>query len=198
MLYRAVFSSVLAVLLLSLFPSSAPAEHLGPAAALGNYQLRKKIKRFQVVAPGIWRGGQPDEEALELLKASGVRTVINLRDQEGKVEDEEREARSLGLGFVNIPLSPHRSIPPAAVRKFLAIVTDPRMQPVFVHCKAGKDRTGAMFAIFRMAHQGWTVSRAYQEMHSIGFDEGYKNLQASVFAYAGRLGRSAPYPVAVD
>src|SRR5439155_22624086 len=39
---------------------------------------------------------------------------------------------------------------------FREIVNDPANYPVLVHCLAGKHRTGAFCAVYRMEHDGWT------------------------------------------
>ena len=62
--------------------------------------------------------------------------------------------------------------------RFLQIVTDPRRQPVLVHCQHGADRTGTMCALYRVAVQGWTKGEAIREMTDggYGFHSTWKNL----------------------
>ena len=45
-------------------------------------------------------------------------------------------------------------------------------QPVYVHCKGGRHRTGGMTAIYRIAHDGWTADQAFKEMQEYDFDNG--------------------------
>jgi hypothetical protein len=44
-------------------------------------------------------------------------------------------------------------------------------QPVFVHCKRGADRTGALIAVYRVSHDGRTAERALEEaeLYGMGF-----------------------------
>jgi hypothetical protein len=51
----------------------------------------------------------------------------------------------------------------------LALISNPALQPVYVHCKQGRDRSGLIVGIFRVRHQGWTPSTAYREMERLGF-----------------------------
>ena len=53
--------------------------------------------------------------------------------------------------------------------KFLKTVTDENVQPVFVHCKHGADRTGTMVAIYRIVVEGWSKEDAIKEMRQGGF-----------------------------
>jgi tyrosine-protein phosphatase SIW14 len=55
---------------------------------------------------------------------------------------------------------------------FLKIVNDPANQPVFIHCKGGRHRTGAMTAIYRITNDGWSADKAYQEMKQYDFEYG--------------------------
>lgn len=41
--------------------------------------------------------------------------------------------------------------------------------PVFIHCHHGQDRTGLIIGLYRVEVQGWTPSKAYQEMLDVGF-----------------------------
>ena len=117
------------------------------------------------VAPGIFRGAQPEPEGYATLKAMGVRTVINLRARHG-----EREAvEAAGMRYVEMPMSFLRRADPAAVRKTLSVMTDPANQPVFVHCSVGMDRSGVVVAVYRMEVDGWSKEEAEAEMESFGF-----------------------------
>lgn len=76
---------------------------------------------------------------------------------------------SLGLHFVNIPVSGW--LPPSdnQVVQFLKLFHDSPNQRVFVHCYYGDDRTGVMVAAYRIARQNWTADQAVKEMYFFGF-----------------------------
>jgi protein tyrosine/serine phosphatase len=42
-----------------------------------------------------------------------------------------------------------------------------------VHCKGGRHRTGALTAIYRITHDGWTADQAYKEMKEYEFEHGF-------------------------
>ncbi|HSQ24775.1 MAG TPA: hypothetical protein VLN44_10195, partial [Pyrinomonadaceae bacterium] len=56
------------------------------------------------------------------------------------------------------------------VTYFLSIVNDPANWPVYVHRKGGRHRTGAMTAIYRISHDGWTGDQAFNEMKEYDFN----------------------------
>ena len=117
------------------------------------------------VAPGIYRGAQPESEGYATLKAMGIRTVINVRERHG-----EREAvEAAGMRYVEIPMGFLTKADPAVVRKALSVMTDPANQPVFVHCSVGMDRSGVVVAVYRMEVEGWSKAEAVAEMESFGF-----------------------------
>ena len=61
---------------------------------------------------------------------------------------------------------------------FLKVATDPARWPVFVHCQHGADRTGTMYAIYRIAIEGWSKEDAIGEMTEgeFGFHSVWYNL----------------------
>ncbi len=107
------------------------------------------------------RGAQPSAEALHALKAAGIRTIVDLRDNDRT--DERILVASLGMHYVNIP-SQADSPSDANMAKFLAIVSQPANWPVFVHCRQGRDRTGTASAVYRMIVQGWPAEKAIEEL----------------------------------
>jgi tyrosine-protein phosphatase SIW14 len=150
------------------------------------------IENVARIAPGIYRGDQPSRDGLRTLKSMGVRTVINLRHYHGK--GEERACRELGLDYVRIALATTDEPSDESTRRFLAIVTDPKRQPVYFHCWRGKDRTGAMAAVYRVAVEGWSAEDALAEMEAFGTFKGYHDLRRYVKHIAAQPTRVWPLP----
>jgi protein tyrosine/serine phosphatase len=140
------------------------------------------ISRFQQVAPGLYRGGQPSAPGFEFLKRKGVKTVINLR----KEHDEKELVERLGMNYVHIPVDARETISEQTIKRFFAVVNDPAYQPVFVHCERGADRTGVMVGFYRIAVQGWDGSRAYDEARDIGMRWWHRGLKRQLYEFAAR------------
>jgi protein tyrosine/serine phosphatase len=185
---------------------------------------RAPIQRFQRVDEHLYRGAQPDAEGFRYLRDLGVRTIVNLRDDESAVA-ERQLVESLGMHYVNLPMnvgnffSRSRSIPVDAIREFFALMegvivpavappssASPAVSPassgpnggggitpgglaaapVFIHCKRGADRTGAMVAFYRIRNHGWTAARAYAEAREIGMRAWYNGLKRQIEAFGDR------------
>jgi protein tyrosine/serine phosphatase len=131
-------------------------------------QTYAELPNFHVVNARLYRGGQPRAGGLKKLAALGVKTVINLRDDDAREAEEEREARSLGLRYFNVPLSRTHRPDARQVDELFALMDAAGNQPVFVHCKRGADRTGALIAVYRVSHDGWTAERALEEAERYG------------------------------
>jgi len=136
---------------------------------------KKDIPRFQKIADGFYRGGQPEKNGFALLKQTGIKTVINLRQE----NDEEQIVRGLGMNYIHLPMSISvgSKISDAAIAKYFEVLNNPDNFPVFVHCRRGADRTGAMVGFYRIAAQGWTGSRAYTEARNVGMRWWYRGLK---------------------
>jgi len=128
------------------------------------------IKNFGKVNDNYYRGSQPDHSQLAALKAMGVKTIIDLRQD--YVARERRWATELGLNYFHIPLKPSRPPTKEQTQYFLGLVNDPANGPVYVHCKVGRHRTGALTAVYRITHDGWTADQAFAEMKQYDFDDG--------------------------
>jgi uncharacterized protein (TIGR01244 family) len=131
-------------------------------------QTYAELPNFHTVNARLYRGGQPREGGLRRLAALGVKTVINLRDDDERARDEEREARSLGMRYFNVPLSRAHRPDARQIDELFALMDAAGNQPVFVHCKRGADRTGALIAVYRVSHDGWTAERAVEEAEAYG------------------------------
>jgi tyrosine-protein phosphatase SIW14 len=133
------------------------------------------------VAPGLYRGGQPSAEGVAWLKSIGVKTVLNLRHYHG--DTEKSEVESVGLRYERIALTSRDEPTPEQVARFLSIVRDPALRPLYVHCEHGVDRTGAMMAVYRMEDEGWSNADAYAEMESFGAHLIFRDLRNFVKGY---------------
>jgi tyrosine-protein phosphatase SIW14 len=128
------------------------------------------IRNFGRLNENYYRGAQPAGLDYEALKTLGIKTVVDL-EYSGK-DGEQRNVESLGMKFVRIGMSDHSRPDSGQVDQFLKVVADPVNQPVFVHCHGGRDRTGAMTAVYRMTQDGWTANQALDEMKQYRFGEG--------------------------
>lgn len=128
------------------------------------------IKNFGKVDDHYYRGSQPDREQVSELKRLGIKTVIDLRKD--NVKDEPEWVKSAGMQYFNIPLK--ASVPPTEEQTdyFLSLVNNRANWPVYIHCKGGRHRTGALTAVYRITQDGWTADRAFQEMKDYEFDSG--------------------------
>jgi tyrosine-protein phosphatase SIW14 len=122
------------------------------------------VGNFAWVSPVLCRGEQPTAEGFRELERMGVRTVVNLRSQ----HDDRTMLSGTSLGYVRIPCSAW-GVDREHLRQFLAIVNDPALQPVFVHCQHGADRTGFVVAGYRMVEMEWDAHSAETELRGFGF-----------------------------
>lgn len=128
------------------------------------------IRNFVRMNNEFCTGAQPRPEHLAMLKAEGVKAIINLRPpSEHRSAEEEAEAKRLGLRYFNIPFVFGEPKEEQAT-EFLKITDDLENRPAFIHCAAGI-RAGAFWMIRRVLRDGWTVERAEQEAEKIGLRE---------------------------
>ena len=154
---------VICVLAFALVAMPAPAHHSSVSGVT--------IENFGKINDNFYRGSQPNQEEFAQLKRLGIKTVIDLREDYKKTE--EASVRDLGMNYVRIPLKTRVAATAEQWKFFLGLVNDPTNLPVYVHCKGGRHRTGAMTAIYRITHDGWTADQAYQEMKDYDFENGF-------------------------
>lgn len=132
-----------------------------------------RIARFATVVEGqVYRSGQPlGKDWDRLCSRYEIRSVINLRPLSDRGEDnwfdeEQQAVTKHGLKWFDLPM-PEQWPTKDQADRVLAILSDPTNQPVLVHCKQGKDRTGIMTALYRIHVQGWSERDALDEMTSL-------------------------------
>ncbi len=121
------------------------------------------IKNFYQVNQHVYRGAQPDKEGFGFLTKLGVKTVIDLRESDARSRMEERLVTTAGMRYLNVPMTGLTPPTDVEISKILGILENENTGPVFVHCKRGADRTGAVIAAYRIDHDGWDNDRALKE-----------------------------------
>ena len=157
---RNVVSLVLSIFALSLFTAAQTAQQQETLSHI-------RIKNFGQMDARFYRGAQPKEDDFKDLAAIGVKTVIDLRDE---TKDYEKTAvESLGMRYVNIPMSDKEYPKEAQIEAFLKLANDPSTGKFFVHCAGGRHRTGVMGAVYRFTQYHWNYEQVYKEMKDYDF-----------------------------
>jgi protein tyrosine phosphatase (PTP) superfamily phosphohydrolase (DUF442 family) len=153
-------------------PASAPAAAPAfPQPVHGEKLHITGIHNAGKITETLYRGAQPREAGFSELKILGVTTIVDLRGEDReKIAWERQRAESLGMRFVNIPVSGWSPPTDEQVVQFLSLFRDNPGQKIFVHCRFGDDRTGVFTAIYRMAIEKWSAEQAMNEMYFFGFN----------------------------
>jgi protein tyrosine/serine phosphatase len=129
-------------------------------------------RNFGEVSVQIYRGGQPMTcGELAYLKAAGVKTILKLNDRNSPVDEAEKsEAARLGMRIESFAFDP-RTIGSRAtcpdVQRAIAFIENPANQPIFIHCTAGKDRTGYIVGLYER-ESGRSIEDVMSELHRYG------------------------------
>jgi protein tyrosine/serine phosphatase len=167
-------------------PSSLSAGARSTATGAGaTATVLPRIENFGRVDDGYYRGAQPEGGDFAELATLGVKTVIDLTGDDYQ-PNEQRLTEAAGMHYVRIPMTTHQ--PPTAqqLSTFFGIIDDPASIPVYVHCVGGRHRTGVMTAAYRMATDGWSADRAFQEMKQYKFGADFLHAEFKAFVYGYR------------
>jgi tyrosine-protein phosphatase SIW14 len=149
---------------LTLLATACATSPAGPLAGAG-------IRNFVEVNRELSRGAQPTAEGVATLSSRHIVTIVNLRPRRSNrhaFDDERAAADHAGIAYRNKPLSNWHAPAASDVEEILSVIGDPAMQPVFVHCQRGADRTGTIVAAYRINHDCWTAERAIREARDHG------------------------------
>lgn len=112
--------------------------------------VRYPVEHYQSkVSDGLTRGSRLESRKdYEDLKARGFKAIVDLT-MEGT--NDQKYAKAAGLNTLNIKILDNDAPSMAQMKQFLDFVTKPENQPAYVHCQAGKGRTGVAVAVYRLA-----------------------------------------------
>ena len=124
------------------------------------------VDNLRAVDAKVWRGGAPTTEGYRNLAQAGVRTVVDLRAEEG-IEADFSTVTDLGMRIVRIPMRDGQVPSAAEVDAFLA-ATSESDGTVFVHCGAGVGRTGAMVGAYLVSQGELSSTAALRRNLAVG------------------------------
>jgi tyrosine-protein phosphatase SIW14 len=170
-------------------PSSALSPSTTTRSAYGDRLKLIGLRNGGRINEHLYRGAQPRAEALPELKKLGITTIVDLRGEDPNKRDWERhQAESLGIRFVNIPVSGWAPPSNEQVAQFLSLFRNDPNERIFVHCRFGDDRTGVFVATYRMAYNGWSAQQAMNEMYYFGFNGiWHPSMKTFIREFPGRL-----------
>jgi tyrosine-protein phosphatase SIW14 len=126
------------------------------------------IENFHQVDKGVYRGAQPTSDGFEYLAKIGVKTVLDLRENDKRSNWEKALVTEMGMKYINVPMSGLTPPTSTEITRILVLLEAPTGGPVFVHCMRGADQTGAVIAAYRIEHDHWQNRRALEEAMSLG------------------------------
>ncbi len=164
-------------------------------------QHNRAYRNFHVVEEGVlYRSGQLNLAGLRrLIHDYGFKMVVSLRDGDktNDIEEEQYLKMETDVNFKRIPprawWASDGSIPAEiGLAEFREVMADPANYPVLVHCYAGIHRTGAVCAVRRMDHDGWTNEQAIKEMRNLGYTAEHMDVLPYLRKYRPKTETTAP------
>lgn len=116
------------------------------------------------------RGSRPNQAKLATLAAESYTTTVNLCAEmdDGDAPLIREAGLTASLKSHWIPITDGSAPEINQVIEFLQLLAEPGTGRAYVHCEAGKGRTGVITACYRMAVMGWSPQDAQLEAENFG------------------------------
>ncbi|GAC98757.1 hypothetical protein PHSY_006351 [Pseudozyma hubeiensis SY62] len=125
------------------------------------FQVSTILPDFLYLGPDV-----QTDEAIEQLKAMGVRRILNVAceiEDTGPLRIADRFDRYLKLPMLD---SVEAKGVQSSIEQACSFLDDARLrsEPVYVHCKAGKSRSVTIVIAYLIHALGWTLQRSYSHV----------------------------------
>jgi hypothetical protein len=119
--------------------------------------------------PTLYRGAQPTPEGFAGLHKLGIDIVVDFRDEPAEIKLEKKSVESQGMRFVSVPWRGDALPTNDQLVTFFKLLHDNPDKKIFIHCEYGKDRTGVMAALYRIAVEHWSADQSISEMREFHY-----------------------------
>jgi len=120
---------------------------------------------FHKISDGVYRSSQPTMTQLERdVKKYNIKTILNLKGanpNSAYYVFEVEKCKELGIKLIDIEIY-SRSIPDAKRIKNAKEIFENIEYPMWMHCKAGADRTGLYATLFQYFHLKMPIEQTNQ------------------------------------
>ena len=126
-----------------------------------------EIENYRQYSPYFSSSGQPGAEQLKALRQAGFKRVIYLAfsDNKSAVEHEDRLVKSLGMGYVHIPVDfDNPAI--ADFEDFAAVLNRDRSIRTLLHCQVNW-RASTFSFLYRVIYDGVPMAQAKADLDAI-------------------------------
>lgn len=125
------------------------------------------IYRFKKVCKGVYRGSAPRKKDIaELKNKYGINKIVSLDEPEGERISNDCKKNGIKQSKFYLDLE-DESIDKVLNADLKKIFIDDG--PVFIHCRAGKDRTGFVSCLIETRYLGKSCTSAINHAKSLGF-----------------------------
>lgn len=120
--------------------------------------------------PGLLTGGQPSADQVTHLATLGYEVVVSLRAPSEGAPSLAEHARSVGLTYVELPVTGPKDLDRERVAALGKLVVQRGKHPLVVFCATG-NRAGAMLALEQAQVEGWPPEAALWVGQAAGLDQ---------------------------
>jgi len=139
-----------------------------PGIAAVAERSQRYPRRYAEVIPGkLYRGGFPTARHIRNLAADkAVKTVLSLTGTkpEPKYTDEAETTKALGMRLLRVAMPGNGCADFEDLDRAADAIGNKANWPLFFHCDAGKQRSNAALAAYRLRKCGWTIEQALEEL----------------------------------
>ncbi|MFO0916184.1 MAG: sulfur transferase domain-containing protein [Pirellulales bacterium] len=188
----AVTALALTILITSPFHALAaePAAAQTKPPAVEPAKIGEKLK-VHLCGDKLCLAGQPSEDDIAQLKASGFRRVISLRKEDEIDWDESARLRDAQIEFIPVPFQTDAELTDEVFLRIRQLLTESDQTPTVLHCGSAT-RVAAVWLTHRVLDQKVDLDTALAEAKNIGLRSPALEAKAKDYIQRQQSGQKSP------